>query len=36
MELDDDHGNGGDQIEDQVLQLENEEREKLNGLKAKV
>jgi hypothetical protein len=28
MELDNDHGNGGDQIEDQVLQLGNEEREK--------
>jgi hypothetical protein len=36
MELDDDHGDGGDQKTIYVLQLGKEEREKQNGLKAKV
>ena len=36
MELDDGHGDGSDEVDIQVLQLEKEEREKQNGLKAKV
>ena len=36
VELDDGHGGGDGLSEDQVLQLEKEEREKENGLKAKV
>ena len=32
---DDDHGDGGDQSEDQVLQLRKEEREKQNPMEIK-